>query len=146
MSERNFVGMLLTEEDLSRSEDERNEYAVIKELGEDFKDKTFQEVAEYLTKNKDDMTPRQGETADNVKSSLRQHSENPCHFMAYKDNGGEFKPIRDSEGSENLGIDYKIEPYIDSRTLPTGEEYDCIDMVLGKPGGIQGKDMYRQRD
>ena len=145
MSDRNFVGMLLTEDDLNRNEDERKEYAIVKELGEEYKDKTFQEVAEYLTKNKDDLDAQQRTTADQVISDLRQHSESPCHFLAYKDNGvGQITTVKDPDGKKDLKPDYAVRPYIDSRTLPSGEEYDCIDMVISKAGGIQEDTEYHK--
>ncbi len=141
MSERSFVGMLLSEEDLcSRSEDERSEYAMIKELGEDYKDKTFQEVAEDLAEDLEDLSAQQRETANKTKSMLECHNkELPqkmiCYFIAYKEDEEGVTAVRDVDGNEERNIEDKIRPYIDTRTLPSGEEYDCIDIVIGLIGG-----------
>ncbi|MFO8016496.1 MAG: hypothetical protein R6U32_05315 [Candidatus Woesearchaeota archaeon] len=141
-SSRPLVGILLTEEGNRLPSEERENYLILKELGDEYRDKTFQEIAEYLAEDEGERTTKQQETANRTKSCLERHKESSspeefiCYFIAYKEQeDGDITPIKCPDGKEDLKPDYAVQPYIDSRELPSGEEYDCIDIVVG---GIHG--------
>ena len=137
-SSRPLVGILLTEEGNRLPSEERENYLILKELGDEYRDKTFQEIAEYLAEDEGERTTKQQETANRTKSCLERHKESSspeefiCYFIAYKEQeDGDITPIKCPDGKEDLKPDYAVQPYIDSRKLPSGEEYDCIDVMVG---------------
>jgi len=111
--------------------EEREKYVIIRELPSEYENKTFEEIARYLIKERPELSSTQIELAKKIESYLNADpTENICVFWVLRENGDEYAPICDENGRRReFGLQEKIAQYIDQRKTADGTEYRCIDLV-----------------
>ena len=146
MGENKLFGMLLTKEQMTLPEEEREKYLILKELSEDYCSKTFKEVTEFLIKNPTALTNEQRVVADQTRSYLQQHNppNNTCFFVAYKQDGEDIAAVKGLDGKEKQSIDAVITHYIDTRKTADGTEYRCVDMMVDFLNGDGYRDTHNR--
>jgi len=133
-----LVAILNTEHNMERfksgsmTKQDFEEKAVYLELDKDSRKKTFSQLLKEMTSSGEGV-------ANEVKDYYAQHNGHNliCEVRAY-DEG--FARKRNKKGSEIIRLDEAIGPYIDSRSLKSGEEYDCIEITADLYSEVGGLD------
>ena len=133
MENGGLVGIITTRERFTSMgalpPEEREKYVIIRELPSDYENKTFEEVARYLIKERPELSSTQIDLAKQIESYLNA-DPTWVFFWVLRESGDEYTPICDENGRrKEFGLQEKITPYIDQRKTSDGREYRCIDLV-----------------
>ena len=121
-------------QNVEAGEDYSSDKAIVKELGKDAKTYTFRNLLGYMVTDADG---NERPIAEEVKEYVEQHNGNStlCEIRAC-DTNGDYIPS--SKESTILDLDEPIEPYVSRRNID-GENFDCIEMIVGQITSVGGK-------
>lgn len=132
-----IIGILDTDTNKNRVEydgDLGNDKAIVKKLNEALREYTFKQMINHLISDADeDERP----VADEANQYMEQHDGNTtiCEVKVC-DAEGNYMPGR--KNPQVIDLEEKVGSYMNCREIE-GEEFDCIEMILGQITAVGGR-------
>ncbi len=109
------------------------ERSIFRYMEDEYRDKTFKDVLDFLTKNPDD---EERPMAEEIQRYMREHNGNNVlmRISVYDGKGDRKESL---SGSRYVDLEDRVAPYIDSRKIED-REYDCIEIVVNQLSAVGG--------